>query len=228
MEYKYSFYTRYKYGINGSDLKYNTNSSCFSEIFYHTGKINTFEIEIYMYNDGVSAHNILALNKDDILYVFDRLSEVINIPILEEFTDVYGGGLCLKLFFESKSAGYIKTILTICRYFFEKTSARRDFNEIISGTIKYAKKHEEIPFIEVFQLFHYDLDINTNHSLVEGFSNEYPVKIISNSIFILRMNDSNVLSVNNKRSNGVFAEFEHDEGNIKEKYLDNLDKIIRV
>jgi len=219
--------TRYYYNLNNSGLIKKESEACFGDVFRALSLSNTGIIEIFMYEYRTCSHR-LSFSKEDIEYVFSQLSEIIEIPIIEDFTEHEHKGLCVKFNFENKSSGYVKTILTLSRYFFERYNSYtvRDLNVIIQDSINYSKLNPEIPFIEILQLFHYNSTTNSGHTLVDICRNDYPYQIVSNKTFVDKMLNGQIRSVNN--GNGSLSGCCLDCDKYAGEYRNNFDKIKRI
>lgn len=235
-----SYFTKYIVEENGKIVVDEPNSACFGDLFRYLKSHNNIDVTIFMYdkhNKGNNDHN-LSFSKEEIEYVFDQIKDVTEIPIIENLNDSIGSGLTLKFIFTDRSMAYIKTMVTIARYFFESYNAEyegydaisiRDFSVIMRDSIEYSKLNPEIPFIEIFQLMHYSSNTNGNHTIMNVYRGGFSSKIISNNTFIENMNDHRLKTVYD--SNGIFTmatKALHKEKDYALQYLQELDKIERI
>ena len=233
----YSVY--YESDINGVKLN-RSDEVCFGSMFNALHSSNTGSISIKMYEEMCPGHD-LSFSKEDIEYVFGRLSHVIPVPTIEKITDSDKPGLIVKFEFENKSAAFVKVTATISRYFFERNrysfeedpeSIGRDLNEVMFDAIKYSKENPSIPFIECLQLFHYGQLYGWNHSIVYHTRRKYPNQITSDQLFLKNMNDQDREcvwgSVLPSKTNAIFGSTTYTDGVSDKNYLENLNNIVRV
>ena len=199
-------------------------------------------MSIKMYEKMCAQHD-LSFSREDIEYVFDRLSHVIPVPTIEETKHANKDepGLIVKFEFKDKSAAFIKVLTTICRYFFEfnrysldddASDTGRELPIVMSDAIKYSKENPTVPFIECLQLFHYGQLYGCNHSIVFHERSLYPNKITSDQLFIKNMNDLNQKCVwgdfSPSETDAIFGCTTFADGVNDKNYLENLNNIVRV
>lgn len=231
------YFVNFNYNINKQAQKC-PDRACFSTLFYSLKTENTGSMSVFMYRElnpkypfFISSRekvgHILRFDKAELEYVYNRLSDIVDMPEIIDHKDVCGEGLEVKFIFEKKSAAWVKTILTISRYFYEKyleNEEKRDLYNIMRDTIDYCKINSEVSFIETFQLFHYDSSTNNGHACVSTYPKEYPTKIVSQESFVKKMNDYKLSTVYGEY--GIFYVEAHQRLKTDEIYsFDNVSKI---
>lgn len=205
-----------------------TEQICFSNLFNFLDSENNGSITVYMYPKLSENHN-LSFSKEEIEYVFDKLSYIFETPQINE---IENDGLSITVNFCNKSAGYVKVLTTIIRYFYElngdPSEINNDLNVIMRNTIEYCKLNLEESFIEILQLFHHDTNYGNNHSIVFVPRTGAPIAITSNESFIKKMNDFSVKNIWST-SNAVFKNtIFNDSKVLNDNYSETFKNIPRV
>jgi len=231
-----SLHNTYEYWIddlNGKVL--HTKKVCFSSLFpmFNNRQRSSFVLNLYMGNFGVG-HD-LKFTIEEIAFVFDKLSKAITPPEISSVDIEIEGckyNTLLAFDFKNKTSGYFKTVLTICRYFYETEyihKGQRSMIPIMRDTIDHCIANPEDSFIEIFQLMQYDVIDNSNHGLVNFFEEGYPTQIISEETFIENMDDPDLTRVYYSET-GVFKDVKIDHSSVmsNKEYLKTFKTIKRV
>lgn len=194
----------YTYTTKGEEPK-NDKAICYSNLFCRVMRSSSIieSININMYeNSGADQHK-LSFDKEDIEYVFSKLSHIIDPPLVEE-KKLHKNGKHIQLGFKfnDNSNAFIKTICTLCRYFYEiPVLCDKSYVKIMKSSINYSKTNPDLPFIEILQFMHYDVDCGGGHSLVNINSRCKLAAITSDKTFTKNMKDASRLNVYSNSSN---------------------------
>jgi len=223
---------------------------CFSALFMQINDypVKDLNVKLYIGKRFSSGHN-LEFTNDEIAYVFKHLGNTIDSPLILDGKHDDNDCVILHFDFTGKTVGYIKVVLTICRYFYEteylnkKHWNSKDKNpetarcmiNVMRDSIDFHKNNPESSFIEVLQLMHYNVSDNSNHGLVSFHDGGYPSQIISEDTFKKNMVNKNLNTVY-YCGNGVFDKCTISNNNLSykdpigenEKYLKIINEIKKV
>jgi hypothetical protein len=222
-----SFFTSYSYKQNGGDFYTPGNTACFSTIFMALHPMNSMIVRLFMHKKHSMYHS-LEVTKEEAEYVFSRLSEYLESPVVTE--KEHDCDLMLEFNFVNAPNIQIRFALTLARYFYESSCdvserpKRKDAHTVIRRIIDYSRKYPEIPFIEVIQLMHYDCYLHGGHGLLPAYNKEYPRAIVSSETFAQRIKD--IDSRNLERN--LFSGFNHHHGITEDIYLNTINDIKRI
>lgn len=124
------YLVHYEYGPDRDHLNKIEKAACFGSLFRSliTGIFQNMFVRVYMYPKWASLHN-LSFGKEDVDYIYSKLAHITDVPVVEKTNN----GLTLEFSFQKRTSGHIKTIITLCRYFFE-------YNAKEEKGIKHAEK----------------------------------------------------------------------------------------
>lgn len=231
-----ALHNTYEYWTDNPENKVlQTGKICFSSLFPLFNDRSRTSLGLNLYMGDLWVGHDLKFTKEEIAFVFEKLSKAITPPEISSVdiklnSDTYN--TLLTFDFKNKTAGYFKTVLTICRYFYETeyiNKGQRSMIPIMRDTIDHCVANPDDSFIEVFQLMQYDVRDNSNHGLVNFFEEGYPTQIISEETFIKNMDNPSLTRVYYQGS-GVFKDFkiDHNPEMTKEEYLKTFNTIKRV
>jgi len=224
----------YEYVVNGIVKK--CKSICFSEIFYrnnNTDKLPIESLKIKMYRKSYTDQHKLEFDKDEIKYVFERLSHIINPPTISDNLLEEDPGLTLDFVFNKNTDAYVKVVCTISRYFYERQKNRnKTYAGMMKDSIECSKLNPDVPFIEILQFMHFDVDSGGGHSLVNVCDDCCLQMITSDETFRKNMFDKNVLNVYSTSSGSTSSVFNNGNlvkiTNTNEEYLKTINEITRI
>lgn len=225
----------------GEESKSNFKGAiCFSSLFRFLSdtKINDLNVKLYIGKDFSSGHS-LEFTKEEIAYVFKHLSPIVDPPTILDGKYLDKDCVILHFDFTRKTIGYIKVVLTICRYFYEteylnrnhwnsKTDIIRSMVHVMRDAIDFHKSNPDFSFIEVLQLMHYNVSDNSNHGLVAFLDGGYPTQIVSEETFKRNMTDKNFVTVY-YHNDGIFngCKIDNNELSYKDPKGEN-DKYLQI
>lgn len=192
-----SYSTNYDFKFNNSSEQGKRGVACFSYLFESLSNKSDISgyVSVYIYKTVKYCTHNFTFSVEDVVYVFNKLSHVFEMPEIEDhFNDEDKGYLKVTFHFTNVTNIYIKTALTILRYFYEYEEEKyrqedrvRDFKTIMQDAINYCREHPEESFIEVFQYCHHHAYINTNHAIMSIGSAHVLTKIVSDQLFAKRI-----------------------------------------
>lgn len=193
-----SYLMHYSYKFN-SEGEHSIDGICFDGLFRslsNKGKIQKLDVSVNMYENPKNNEHKLSFTPEEILYVFSKMSNLFEPPVIEEIKNgKHGEGYVAKFEFVNKTPGYIKTVLTILRYFFENYMRKGIMIDIMRDSIEFSKAHPEESFIEILQVMHFGLHDNSGHSLINMNDDCYCDFIVSEATVAKNLLDPEVLKV---------------------------------
>lgn len=225
-----AYHTEYRFKFKGQPLESPEHRACFVILFNNLKASNTLKVSVCMFERKGNHHALIA-SAEEIRDAFLHLKELIPEPVVVENPE--DCNIRLDFDFVKATKIQIKFALTFSRYFYESScsvgtrATTIDAHTIMRRTLDYIKENKDIPFIEVFQLMHYNSYYPGGHSMISNYPKEYPTAIISAATFANRIADSSI-NLLHGGFGALFSGFAHNIKNTEKEYLSSLHLIERV